>query len=182
MKKVSFVPWENTGMEILKKPPLKKPHVYIKFSVCAVFALAYCVLMFFAFYNAERYTSAVPLELEAKIVRVECVSTEDSDSYDAIMRYVHEGVAYEAAQLRKLRNLHRERWVEDDVLAVILLDDAWANILSTHIGCCIYMGKKTDYRSALLARSCRDSTHSIAILVDAYILQAECLHLLNQEV
>lgn len=96
MKKVSFVPWENTGMEILKKPPLKKPHVYIKFSICAVFALAYCVLMFFAFYNAERYTSAVPLELEAKIVRVERMSTEDSDSYDAIMRYVHEGVAYEA--------------------------------------------------------------------------------------
>lgn len=83
-------------MEAMKKPPLKKPHVYIKFSICAVFALAYCVLMFFAFYNAERYTSAVPLELEAKIVRVERVSTEDSDSYDAIMRYVHEVVAYEA--------------------------------------------------------------------------------------
>lgn len=96
MKKVSFVHWGNIGMEVLKKPPLKKPHVYIKFSVCAVFALIYCILMLLAFYNADRYVSAVPLELEAKIVRVECVSTEASDSYDAIMRYEHNGVAYEA--------------------------------------------------------------------------------------
>ena len=79
-------------MDAMEKPPLIKPHVYIKFSVCAVLILVYCLMMFFAFYNAHRYTAAVPLELEAEIVKVEYVSTEDSGSYDAIMQYTHKGV------------------------------------------------------------------------------------------
>lgn len=106
-------------MDAMEKPPLIKPHVYIKFSVCAVLILVYCLMMFFAFYNAHRYTAAVPLELEAEIVKVEYVSTEDSGSYDAIMQYTHKGVIYEAVYDSFSREKDAQAMIGKKVSAVV---------------------------------------------------------------
>ena len=106
-------------MDAMKKPSLKKPHVYIKFSVCAVLILAYCMMMLLACYNAHRYSSAVPLELEAEIVRVEYVSTEDSCSYDAIMQYTHNGATYEAVYDSFGREKDAQAMIGQKVRAVI---------------------------------------------------------------
>lgn len=106
-------------MDAMKKPPLKKPHVYIKFSVCFVLIFAYVLLMFFAFYNAHRYTVAVPLELEAEIVRVEYVSSEASGSYNAIMRYAHNGVNYETVYENFSREDKAQATIGQKVIAVV---------------------------------------------------------------
>lgn len=102
-----------------KKPPFIKPLVYIKLPIVAVLILTYVLLMVFAFYNAHRYTSAITLQIEARIIKVEYVSSEAADSYDAIMQYVHNGVTYEAVYKSFSRKTDAEALIGQSVTAVV---------------------------------------------------------------
>ena len=85
-------------MDTIRKPPYAKPLAYFIIPLLLAALLGCIVLMLASLHFAQRYTiaSASPLRLEAQIIAVEENSTEDSVSYDAIMRYVCQGVTYDA--------------------------------------------------------------------------------------
>ena len=81
----------------IRKPPWSKPWVYFIIPLLLASLIACVTLMLVSLFSAQRYmqVSSEPLILRAQIVAVEENSTEDSVRYDAIMRYVHQGVTYD---------------------------------------------------------------------------------------
>lgn len=81
---------------VLNMPEIKRGKLIVKVLLCiALFAVA-AFQLYGSVLQARRYQAveAAPLVLRARIVRVNVVSDEDSDTYDAIMTYTHDGVSY----------------------------------------------------------------------------------------
>ena len=85
-------------MEEIRKPPYAKPGAYFIIPLLLASLIVCVTLVFVSLFSAQRYTrvSAEPLMLKAQIVAIEENSTEDSVSYDAIMRYMYQGAVYDA--------------------------------------------------------------------------------------
>lgn len=82
----------------LKKPPIKKPWVYIKLACICLTIVTMLICLVHSVWFANKYcdTASRPLQLDAEIVSVNEHHSDDVCSYDAIMRYEYEGVTYEA--------------------------------------------------------------------------------------
>jgi len=94
---------------------------------------------------------------------------------------VDQRVALEERQLGELRDAHRELSVEDDVAAVVLLDDARPDVLAAHVGRGVHMGDEADDRSVPASGRRGDRAHHIAVSVHRHFGHAECLHLVAQD-
>ena len=70
--------------------------------------------------------------------------------------------------------------VEDDVAAVVLLDDARPDVLAAHVGRGVHMGDEADDRSVPASGRRGDRAHHIAVSVHRHFGHAECLHLVAQ--
>ena len=101
------------------------------------------------------------------------VSTEERSTIG-----VNEGVALEEWQLGELLNAQPYIASKQDVAAVVVLNNMGLNIRATHVGSGIDMRDKADNGGILIALSCGERTHNIAILVHCNLLEADCLELL----
>lgn len=82
---------------------------------------------------------------------------------------VDERVALEEGQLGEVGHAHRELAVEDDVTAVVLVDDAGLDILAAHVGRRIDVGDEADDRGVLAARGRGDASHDVSVAVHRHL-------------
>ena len=94
-----------------------------------------------------------------------------------------EGLTLEGSQMRELfdRQAAPAR-AEDDVAAVIVLDELRLNVLAGEVGYGVKMGDEADAGLVLIALARGDEAVNIGVLVLIYALQPKRAHLVGQHV